>query len=199
MKLLKILLTFTILLSVCLNAQEIKPGQTLESGTIENQFNYIIKKSYSYKEYKNVKLSWLNRLKRAVNDSLNVTKKELTDLKVVLDSKDIEITNLTTSLEATKKDVVQLNIEKTSINLLGFLISKPLYNTILWSIIAVLFGLLLVYILRFNRSNIITTGTNEKLDELEHEYDDHRQRSLEREQQLRRKLQDEINKQRKEK
>lgn len=181
--------------SLHLNAQDIKPDQTLDSGTIENQFDYIIKKSYSYKEYKNVKLTWLHRLKKSVDDSLNINRKELTDLKAVLDSKDIEISNLATNLETTQKDVAQLNIEKTSIDLLGILISKPLYNTILWSIIGALLTLLIIYILRFNRSNSITKTTNDKFDELESDFDDHRQKSLEREQLLRRKLQDEINKQ----
>ena len=74
-----------------------------------------------------------------------------------------------------------------------------LISFILWSIIAVLLGLLLIYIFRFNRSNSVTLSTNGKFDELEIEYENHRQRSLEREQQLRRKLQDEINKQKKEK
>lgn len=199
MKLTNYIFICILSLSIHLNAQEIKPDQTLDSGTIENQFDYIIKKSYSYKEYKNVKLTWLHRLKNAVNDSLNIGRKELADLKVVLNNKDVEISNLTTGLEKSEGNVAQLNIEKTSINFLGMLISKPLYNTILWSIIGVLFTLLIIFIIRFNRSNSITKTTNNKFDELESEYEDHKQRTLEREQQLRRKLQDEINKQRKDK
>ncbi|MCK5815375.1 MAG: tRNA (guanine-N1)-methyltransferase [Flavobacteriaceae bacterium] len=182
-------------LSVFMNAQEIKPNQTLDSGTIENQFDYVIKKSYSYKEYKNIKLDWLNRLKKAVNDSLNINRKELADLKVALDSKNTEINTLTTSLETSKKNVAQLNLEKTSINFFGTLVSKPLYNTILWSIIGALLALLIVFIIRFSRSNSITKTTNDKFDELESEYENHKHNSLEREQQLRRKLQDKINKQ----
>lgn len=203
MKLTNFILAFAIVLGIQLNAQETTPEtaskQALESGTIDNQFNYLIKKSYKYKDYKNVKLWWLERLQKAVDDSLNINKKEITDLKIILIEKDNEIATLTSNLETTKTDVVQLNTEKDSIRIVGMLISKPLYNSIIWSIIAVLLGLLLIYIFRFNRSNSVTLSTNGKFDELEIEYENHRQRSLEREQQLRRKLQDEINKQKKEK
>lgn len=199
MKLTNLILAFAITLSIQLNAQETVTKQSLESGTIENQFDYLIKKSYKYKDYKNVKLWWLERLQKAVDDSLKVNKKEISNLKNVLIEKDKEINTLSTNLETSKTDVVQLNTEKDSIRIIGMLIAKPLYNSILWSIIAVLLGLLLIYIFRFNRSNTITVGANAKFDELETEYENHRQRSLEREQQLRRKLQDEINKQKKEK
>ena len=203
MKLTNFILAFAIVIGIQLNAQEttpeIAPKQTLESGTIENQFDYLIKKSYNYKDYKNVKLWWLQRLQKAVDDSLEINKKEIIDLKIIVTEKDNEIKTLTTNLESTKTDVVQLNTEKDNIIFFGMLISKPLYNSILWTIIAVLLALLLIYIFRFNRSNSITVNTNDKFNELESEYENHRQRSLEREQQLRRKLQDEINKQKKDK
>jgi preprotein translocase subunit SecF len=199
MKLTNFILAFAIVLGIQLNAQENTPKQTLENGTIENQFEYLINKSYKYKEYKNVKLWWLERLQKAVDDSLNINKKEIIDLKIIVTEKDNEIKTLTTNLQTTKKDVVQLNTEKDAILFFGVLISKPLYNSILWTIIAILLALLLIYIFRFNRSNSITVYTKDKVNELESEYGNHRQRSLEREQQLRRKLQDEINKQRKDK
>ena len=59
--------------------------------------------------------------------------------------------------------------EKDNINFFGFLLSKPLYNSILWSIIAVLFGLLLIYIFRFNRidnNTAITKITPESIKNL---------------------------------
>ena len=199
MKLLKLITPLALFICISINAQETSPKQSIDSGTIENQFDYIITKSNRYQDYKVVKQIWLLRLKRVVNDSLNVIRKELADTKVTLNEREAEITSLTNELDNSKKNVASLNNEKDSINLFGILISKPFYNTILWSIIGVLLVLLLIYIFRFNRSNTITKDSNEKFDELEKEFEDHRHRSLEREQQLRRKLQDEINKQKKDK
>ena len=192
----------TLLLLFCISSfaqEENEPKQTLDSGTIENQFDYLIKKSNRYQEYKVVKQAWLDRLKKVVDDSLNVVKKELASTKVTLSEKELEIVTLTNSLNTNKKTVDNLIIEKDSINLFGMLISKPMYNTTLWSIIAILFVALLFFIYKFNGSNAITIEVQNKFSDLEMEYENHRQRSLEREQQIRRKLQDEINKQKKEK
>lgn len=199
MKLHKQLLYFILLLSISLNAQNkaITATQSLNEGTIENQFDYLIKKSNRYQEFKVVKRTWLNQLKKSVGDSLTSLRKDLNSTKNILAEKQNEINKLTNSLDSTNKKVSTLNSEKDNINFFGSLISKALYNTILWSIIALLILALITYILRFNRSNSITKETNNNFAELEREYEGHRQRSLEREQQLRRKLQDEINKQRK--
>lgn len=178
-------------------AQENNNNLRLESGTIEDQFNYIIDKSNRYQDYKVVKRVWIERLKRVVDDSLNVVKKELIETKNTLSEKEKEIASLSSTLKSTNQDVTNLNNQKDSMSFFGTLISKPLYNTILWSIIGILLAALIIYILRFSKSNSITNESNSKLEELQEEYDGHRQRSLEREQQLRRKLQDEINKQKK--
>ena len=199
MKLPKQLLYLALLVSFTLNAQNraVTVTKSLNEGTIENQFDYLIKKSNRYQEFKVVKRAWLNQLKKSVGDSLVSLRKDLNSTKNILTEKQGEIDKLTSSLNTTNKNVVTLNNEKDNINFFGSLISKTLYNTILWSIIAALILALVTYILRFNRSNFVTKEAKDNFSELEREYESHRQRSLEREQQLRRKLQDEINKQRK--
>ena len=82
---------------------------------------------------------------------------------------------------------------------LGILVSKATYNVILWTIIAGLLGLLLLFIYKFRRSNILTQIAKSNLSELETEYEDHRRRALEREQRISRQLQDEINRYKKSK
>ena len=199
MKIQKLFFTIAFICALSVNAQENEPKQTLDSGTIENQFDYLITKSNRYQEYKVVKRAWLDRLKKAVDDSLNIVKKELIDTKITLSEKETEIVTLTNSLNTTQETVSNLNNEKDSISFFGMLISKPMYNTTLWSIITILLVALLFFVFKFNNSNAITREAKDKFSDLEIEYENHRQRSLEREQQIRRKLQDEINKQKKDK
>ncbi|MFT4683689.1 MAG: preprotein translocase subunit SecF [Urechidicola sp.] len=200
MRLSKKILYLVFLCSVTLSAQNraFTVTKSLNEGTIENQFDYLIKKSNRYQEFKVVKITWLSQLKKSAGDSLVSLRKDLNSTKSILLEKQAEINKLTNSLDVTNKNVTTLNNEKDTINFFGAFISKTLYNTILWSIIALLISALTTYILRFNRSNSITKETNDSFTELEREYENHRQRSLDREQQLRRKLQDEINKQKKE-
>ncbi|GAB1309406.1 hypothetical protein KH5_20890 [Urechidicola sp. KH5] len=173
--------------------------QTIDSGTIDDQFNYLIKNSNRYQEYKVVKRVWIDKLRGSVNDSLSELELEVNSLEKLVAEKDSEINNLSLNLSTQNNTIEQLNKEKNGITLFGAIVSKPIYNSLLWSIIAILIAGLAIYIFRFNRSNIVTKETKEKFDDLEQEYEGFRQRSLEREQQIRRKLQDEINKQKKDK
>lgn len=192
---------YTVLLSLFLcmfaMAQQQNEAQTNDPNTIEDQFDYLIDNSNNYKDKKIVRHIWLTDLKRSVNDSLNALKSEIHEANQQIIAKDDQINQLTTSLQESNTNVAQLNMEKDSILFFGILISKPLYNTILWTIITVLLAALVLYIIRFNRSNSITQDSKDKFNELEREYEGFRQRSLEREQQIRRKLQDELNKQKK--
>ncbi|PHR68745.1 MAG: tRNA (guanine-N1)-methyltransferase [Lutibacter sp.] len=197
MKAIKLLLTCAVLFSISINAQNELQTQSLKEGTIENQFDYLIKKSNRYQKFKVVKRVWLDQLKKSVNDSLITMRKELAVTKSILIEKQSQIESLTNTLDVTNKNVTSLNNEKNNINLFGKLISKSLYNTILWSIIAGLLAALTIYVLRYIRSNSLTKESKDHFTELEREYEGHKHRSLEREQQLRRKLQDELNKQRK--
>ncbi len=198
MKLSKILLTFALLFCIVTNAQrkELKT-QSLSEGTIENQFDYLIIKSDRYKEFKVVKSFWLTNLKKSVGDSLIKMRKELHTKSDVINQKQKQIDKLTISLSDTKKSVENLNKEKSSINFFGAKISKALYNSILWFLIVALIAALSYFVFKFYHSNIVTKETQTKFSDLEREFEGFRHRSLEREQQLRRKLQDEIIKQRK--
>jgi uncharacterized membrane protein len=199
MRLSKKLLYLVLLFSVTLSAQNraVTVTKSLNEGTIENQFDYLIKKSNRYQEFKVVNNTWLSQLKKSVGDSLVSLRKDLNSTKNILLKKEGEINKLTNSLHTTNKKVLNLSKQKDNINLFGTFISKFLYNIILWMFISILLATLLFYILKFNRSNSITNEANRKFEELEKEYEDHRQRTLVHEQQLRRKLQDELNKQRK--
>ena len=55
---------------------------------------------------------------------------------------------------------------------------------------------MLFFIFKFFKNNVITKEAKNNLIDVEQELDAHRKKSLEREQKLRRQLQDEINKQR---
>jgi len=74
--------------------------------------------------------------------------------------------------------------------------SKKNYNLILWSIVLLLLLGLCYYIYKYNNNKHLTKKAQNSLTEIEQELTAYRKRSLENEQKLRRKLQDEINKQR---
>jgi len=65
----------------------------------------------------------------------------------------------------------------------------------MWLIIIALLVLLILFIYKFKSSNSVTKIARNNLADIEEEFEEHRRNALEREQKVRRQLQDEINKQ----
>ncbi|GGW65128.1 hypothetical protein DFQ11_1028 [Winogradskyella epiphytica] len=168
---------------------------SLNSGTIDNQFEFVIRRSNSWQDYKTVKKSWLYTLKAHTLDSLKAVHKDLSDTQAIVNSQTAEIESLKEKLSSTESTLNATNEEKDNISLFGILMSKANYKVLMWSIIGGLFALLLVFIYKFKGSNSATREAKLKLDEVETEFEEHRRNALEREQKVRRQLQDELNKQ----
>jgi septal ring factor EnvC (AmiA/AmiB activator) len=193
---------FSLFLFSNINAQETSDDGddnklSLYEGSISNQFEYIIQKSNSYQEYKNVKKSWLYELKAHTLDSLKAVQDDLTVTQNTVDSLVQEIAVLKTNLSETETKLNDTIDEKDNMSLFGIPMSKSNYSMIMWSIIGVLLVLLLVFIYKFRKSNAVTRQSKKALEDIEVEFEEHRRTSLEREQIVRRQLQDELNKQKK--
>ena len=172
---------------------------SLDSGSIESQFEYLTKKSNGWKDergqrYEVIRIQWIAKLKGNTLDSLKAVHKTLNDTKNVVSKQNEEISKLKTSLSSTQGTLDQTNTEKDSMSLFGMQMSKSGYNGLMWSIIAGLLALTLFFMYRFKSSNTITKEAQKSLSETEEEFEDHRRIALEREQKVRRQLQDEINK-----
>lgn len=170
--------------------------QALKSESLENQFKILISKSSDFKQYKNIKHANLNKFTKNFNDSIFAinskfikTFNKINDQKKEIESLKLTITNSNTNID-------QLKSEKDNINLFGLSMSKLAYNSLLWAIIIGLLITTLFLLYKFKNSNATTKQTKKIFNELEEEFESHRKKALEREQVIRRKLQDEINKQR---
>lgn len=179
------------------NAAQEEEKLSLNSGSIDNQFEFVIRRSNSWQDYKTVKKTWLYTLKAHTLDSLKAVHKDLADTQVVVKNQVKEIADLKLNLSNTQTDLDKTNTEKNNMALFGLQMSKSSYNVLMWSIIGGLLALLLFFIYKFNNSNSITRAAKKSLAETEEEFEEHRKTALEREQKVRRQLQDEINKQKK--
>lgn len=174
---------------------------SLDQGPISNQFDYIAKRSGNYRadgvRYEVVKESNLFKIRENVLDSIVAMNKKTNELKSTIAEHETTITSLNKKLEETTTNLSSVTEEKDSMSFIGIAVSKGTYNFILWTIIGGLFLLLGLFIYKFRNSNILTQEAKQNLSELEIEYEDHRRRSLEREQKISRQLQDELNKHKK--
>jgi len=190
--------TFFLFISSAVLGQESEttaPKPSLNNGTIESQFDYLYRKSSSYQEYKVVKKTFYQKIKGNVLDSMQALKKDLVDTKKLVEVQGNEIKSLKSDLLTTNDNLISVTKEKDDIKFLGMPMTKASYNSLLWSIIFSLVALLLFFIFRFKSSNTITVQSKNLLNDTEKEFEAYKAKALEREQKVRRELQNELNKQ----
>lgn len=173
-------------------AQETEQEQ--EDTSIKGQFDKIYRISTTYQVYKVISKDKYQILKANVLDSIKKLKTEISKQENLLKSERENIKKTKELLSKTQADLVTSNKKENSISLFGIQLSKLKYNLLLWSIIIISLLLLFYFIFKFFRSNTLTKEAQNNLLDVEQEFEQHRKKSLEREQKLRRELQDEINK-----
>ena len=175
-----------------MNAQD-----TLEKPTpLATLFDSIYTISNSYDRYKIIKKVYFQDLKRQSLDSVENYKQQLIEKESLLKLETQNFETLKAQADLTQIALNQSLQKENSITLFGAAISKKNYNLILWSIVLLLLLGLCYYIYKYNNNKHLTKKAQNSLTEIEQELTAYRKRSLENEQKLRRKLQDEINKQR---
>jgi|TARA_B110001469_G_C9457628_1_gene230768 hypothetical protein len=186
------LFIFSLFITITTFSQEIKK----DTLSILNQFDKVYRKSSSYQEYKVIRKITFQNLKNNVVNTIEGIDKELISKnkknKILKDS----IQSINKNLIALEGDLNLINIEKNSIYFFGLEIAKSSYKIIIMSTIILLIIMLSYFIYKFKSSYRITSLAKENLLEAENELAIYKKKSLEREQKLRRQLQDEVNKQR---
>lgn len=193
-------LSISLLLCCSLPFQGQTPGIILENplnseeSTLNSQHKFIMGQSRTYVNNKVVKIEWIEKFYSNVKDSLESAKYKSSNFEKAY-SEEIKLSkDALISVTALKKELASVNFEKENITLFGSLTSKSSYKTIVWIIIISLFSLLLFFLFKFKSSNRVTKDAKEKLKEIEFELEETKKKSRIKEQELMRKLQDEINK-----
>lgn len=173
---------------------------SLDNSTINNQFEYVLQKSGDFRGtngsmYEAVKRSILTTLQAHTNDTLKTLRKDLADTQAMVKTQANEISELKTNLSNTQASLEKTTNEKNNMSLFGLQMSKSSYNVLMWSIIGILLAMLMLFIYKYKNSHVITKEAKKALEEIEVEFEEHRKTALEREQKVRRQLQDELNKQ----
>lgn len=168
---------------------------SLDNGSLKEQYNYMIEKSNDYQDYKVIKKSWTQKFEKSLSDSLQAMDKRKKTADNLALTQQTEIDKLKAKMGATQDSLQLVREQKNNMAFVGVNMEKTSYRTLMWSLIGVLTILLLIFIFRFKNSNAVTRQAKGTLADVEEEFAEYKKRSLEREQKLRRELQDEINKQ----
>jgi hypothetical protein len=192
----KILLILFLAISLSNFSQEseLEPQTIEEDNSLEGQFDKIYRISTTYQVYKVIGKDKYLELKKNVLDSLKDAKSLISEKENLLKAERNNIKGTKDLLLKTQSELEASKKNENSISLFGTELSKTTYNLLLWSIIIVSLLALFYFIFKFSQSNVLTKEAQNNLLDVEQEFEQHRKKSLEREQKLRRQLQDEVNK-----
>ena len=163
-----------------------------QDNSIDIQLQNLYKTSNNYKEYKVIEKARYRELQSNVLDSIAYFKDEITKKNTLIETHATSIDSISKINEAIDKQLKESISQIDTIRFFGTELKKSRYSLVLFMIIFFLTILLLVFIYKFKNSNVLTKRAKSNLIDVEDELSSFRKKSLEREQKLRRKLQDEI-------
>lgn len=172
----------------------VPPKGSLTSGTIDSQFVYLYAISRTQNGIEHVRQANLEQIRKNVADTIHALTREIVDLKAKDVNQQAAVGAMTDSLVLIRDELQTAQREKDSFSFIGISLKKATYSLIMWGIVLLLAGALAIYIYRFNQSHTVTRDTKKAIADLQHELDQHRKKAMEKEQKLKRQLQDEINK-----
>ncbi len=169
-------------------------SSSLNGGSIKNQYDFLLSKSSNYLDNKVVKKDYLDKFFSNITDSIQISIKEIEDLNFAIRTHEINIDSLNSQLSQLKIELTNLKAKNNGMSLFGLLISKAVYNTLVLLTIIGLGIALIIFASRHRASFAITSKAKKSLEDTRAEFDAFKQKTLEKEQVLMRKLQDELNK-----
>lgn len=166
---------------------------SLKSGTIASQFEYINSISNNFQEYKVIKRTNLDQLRSNVMDSLDVFKNQLVTLNQKLAEEESRMQDLEAQTENIQQELLSAQAERDSFSFLGMPIHKAVYNSLMWTIVALLGAALLFFLFKYSQSHKVIALARKDLGETVEEFEQHRKNTLDRERKLKRELVDALN------
>ena len=186
------LFIFYLLMSVSTFSQKAE-NDTL---SLSKQFEQVYRRSSSYKDFKVIRKSTFQNLKKNTLDSIKII-----DEKLKIESQ--KNTRLEQEISSVAKIRLEQNLElseaileKNTISFVGLKLKKNTFKIIIWSIFFMLIIIICYLAYKLKDGVRITSQAKKELTRVEEEFNSYKKKSLVRDQKLRRQLQDEINKQR---
>jgi hypothetical protein len=188
-----IYLAFVIFLSFPAFGQEADSLGSLNKGTISSQFDYLIRSSNNYQDYKVIKKTSLDKFKANVLDSLNLFKNQLQTVNQSLAEQQSKIAGFDKEIADTKVLLNTAEAERDNFEIFGMPISKSSYNNMMWTLVGLLAAAFLFFLFKYSQSHKLISKAQKDLSDTLDEFDQHRKNTLERERKLKRELVDAMN------
>lgn len=163
-------------------------------GRLNEQFDFVFKKSITYENNKIVSNTLFEHLKKSSLDSLHVYKNQLDRLQLAHENTLRENDSIIEKAQILEEELNVIQQKNKAISIFGLTIHKSIFNIFFVVFGTLLILLLVLFVLKFKNTKSQADVAVENLSKLEEEFAEYKRKAMEKEQVLGRKLQDEINK-----
>ncbi|MCC5929574.1 MAG: hypothetical protein JJU28_10040 [Cyclobacteriaceae bacterium] len=161
--------------------------------SLPDQYRNMVDHSNTYNEYKVIKAVHIEEFFKTLKDSLGLIQRDIATLRNTISEKDGIIASLMQELAEIKEYMALSESEKMNLTVLGIEVNKNRFVFLFWISLISLLGILGFTVFKYTESHKVTRKTIRDFDELNTEFLDYKQRSIEKERKLRRELQTERN------
>ncbi|WP_276089774.1 hypothetical protein [Pedobacter sp. JY14-1] len=173
---------------------QFKPDSIRTDPSINGQYQLLLSKSRTLDGYKMINPYRLSTFWKSVQDTLAISKRQLSSAKKEISGYKSEIRNLKQHISGTENSLASSNAKINKISLLGISFTKGNYNLIVWGLILTLTLTLIIVILRSAKNIHEARYRSTLYEEISQEYQAYKVKANEKEKKLARELQDERNK-----
>lgn len=164
------------------------------SQNLQDQFTDLRDNSETFKEYKVIKQSELNRFWKGVTDTLTSNTATINELQKTISANTEKINKLNDTLAKTKADMMDLEFGVEHLTVFGLPMSKTAYQIVNFTIIATLLALIAFLVFKYNERRSTAKEKINAFNNLEAKFADYQKTALDKQMKLRRELQTERNK-----
>jgi hypothetical protein len=192
MRVLFVLLVWLLAFQVSFSQSE--PETLQENPSLHERFLYMKSKSQSYGAYKVVKESVLDGVWKIAQDTIAAKEASIKQIQANINKLKGELNQSIETVKAKEKSMEEITHASTHINVIGIDFNKSTFITTVAVIVA---GLLVMLGLLIGRMKLQSNSLSERnlaVSALTHEFEEYKQRAMERQTKLSRELQDERNK-----
>ncbi len=192
----KTILILPILLfsGITLIAQETGGADAEAPRTLQGEYTNLLKTSNNYQDFEVVKKTRLDAFFKEIKDSLKLSDDRLLKEIKTKDAFESQLMKLSKELEETRLQVSQAEEGRDSISSAGMTMEKSNFSALMWSLVILLAAALVFILLRTKAINSTYKTQLKRLNEVEDELGQSKKKFLEREQELKREIQDYVNK-----
>jgi len=165
-----------------------------ENPSLQERFQYMKSKSSSYGAYKVVKESVLDGVWKIAQDTIAAKEASIKAAQANISKLNGELNQSIEAFKAKEKSMEEILHDSTHITVIGIDFNKGTFITTVAVIVAGLLVMLGLVIGRMKLQSNALSERNLAVSALTHEFDEYKQRAMERQTKLSRELQDERNK-----